>query len=112
MIVRYIRLEEMLLGQEARSVARVLLAVQLAGAPLLFVFGNGGGDIVRGIVMLIGVPVIVAGVRLLPRSPLWGKLTIGAGGVGTVVFLGAIEPFLGAVALIVYVLVLLISLVA
>lgn len=112
MFDRYIRVEEKVLGQEARTVARILLAIQLAGAPLLFLLGNGGGDIIRGVVMLIGVPVIIAGVRLLPRSPLWGKLTIGAGGIGTVVFLGAVEPFLGAVALIVYVIVLLVSLVA
>jgi len=46
------------------------------------------------------------------RAPVLGKLLIGAGGIGTIVFLGAIEPFLGAVALIVYVIVLLISLVA
>ena len=112
MIDRYISLETKLLGQEARTVARTLLAIQLAGAPLLFILGNGSSDIVRGVVMLIGAAAIVVGVRRLPRAPISGKLLIGAGGIGTIVFLHAIEPFLGAVALIVYVIVLLISLVA
>jgi hypothetical protein len=112
MIERYIELESRLLGQEARAVARTLIAIQVIGAPLLFIFGNGDTDVVRGVVMLLGAAAIVAGVRLLRRSPTLGKLTIGAGGAGTIVFIGAIAPFLGAVALIVYVIVLLISLVA
>jgi len=112
MIERCISLEKELLGQEARSVARVLLAIQLLGAPFLLVLGNGASDIVRGVVMLIGGAEIVVGLRRLPRAPVSGKLLIGAGGIGTIAFLGAIEPLLGAVALIVYVIVLLISLVA
>jgi hypothetical protein len=111
MIDRYIELETRLLGQEAHTVARTLIANQLVGAPLLFLFGNGDSDIVRGVLMLLGAAAIVAGVRLLRRSPTLGKLTIGAGGAGTIVFVGAIEPFLGAVALVIFIIVLLVSLV-
>lgn len=108
----YIRLEETLRQQDAYSIGRTVVALELLALVAVLAFADLEEHWDIPVKLAIGLPATLLGMFLYRRSQLWGRILIGGGGLALLVFIAWLSPLLAVLVGIIYFIVLCLSLVA
>jgi len=108
----YIRFEEKLRSQDAYSIARAVLALEVLALVVILAFANLDEHWDIPVKLAFGLLVTLLGIFLYRRSQLWGRILIGGGGVALLVFIAWLSPLLAVFVGTVYFIAVCLSLVA